>query len=138
MTRSQLTAIATTIALNLAACSQGAVDLGDSDYPMRLAMVSEGIGDIVVDEGYLTLDDGSQLPIQALSEGVYGLPSRPTRLANGTDFCSGRPVSYFTLHETADGLVAMNAGDWMRVPELPPADIVQAPGACATFTFRPA
>ncbi len=131
MTRIALTAAV----LALSACTP---HLGDTDYPIRYMMVSEGIGDITLEEGYLKLDDGSELPIQKLADGVYALPSRPTKLPNGTDFCSGRPVDFFTLHRTTEGLVAMNVGDWMEVPVRPAADTVQAPGACATFTFRPA
>ena len=119
----------------LAACAPGA---GVDPTGVPLTMVTAGIGDIVVADDHLLLDDGSRLPVRRLDEGVYALPTRPVRLPNGADFCSGQPVGYFTLHRTADGLIALNAGGWTARPEPPPADMLQAEGACATFTYRPA
>ena len=119
----------------LAACAPGS---GVDPMGVPLRMATAGIGDIVLAPDHLLLDDGSRLPVQRLDEGVYALPTRPVRLPNGTDFCSGQPVGFFTLHRTGDGLVVLNAGDWPAPPEPPPAEIVQAEGACATFTYRPA
>jgi hypothetical protein len=118
----------------LAGCAPGA---GVDPAGVPLKMATAGIGDIVLEGDHLLLDDGSRLPVQRLGEGVYALPSRPVRLPNGTDFCSGQPVGYFTLHRTEDGLVALNAGDWAAPPEPPAADVLQAEGACATFAYRP-
>lgn len=119
-------------ALLLAACaSEVVVDEG----PLSLAMASPGLGDVEIADGHLRFDDGSELAIQRVAEGVYGVPSRPVRTPAGADICPGRPAGYFTLHQTADGLYAMNWGDWVRVPEMPPADVVNLPGACATFTY---
>ena len=119
----------------LAGCAPGA---GVDPTGVALRMVTAGIGDIVLAPDHLLLDDGSRLPVQRLAEGVYALPTRPVRLPNGTDFCSGQPVAFFTMHRTEDGLVAMNAGDWEAPPEPPPADALEAEGACATFVYRPA
>ncbi len=119
----------------LAGCATGA---GVDPTGVPLTMASAGIGDLVLAPDHLLLDDGSQLPVRRLAEGVYALPSRPVRLANGTDFCSGQPVGYLTLHRTGDGLIVLNAGDWAAPPAPPPADTLQAEGACATFTYRPA
>jgi hypothetical protein len=101
-------------------------------------MATAGIGDVMLAPDHLLLDDGSRLAVQRIAEGVYALPTRPVRLPNGTDFCSGQPVAYFTLHRTEDGLIVMNAGDWTAPPEAPSAEAVQAEGACATFTYRAA
>ena len=119
----------------LGACSPGA---GIDPTGVPLTMATEGIGDVVLAEDHLLLDDGSRLPVRRLGEGVYALPSRPVRLPNGADFCSGQPVGYLTLHRTTDGLIAMNVGDWPAPPAPPPADALAAEGACATFTYRPA
>ncbi len=121
--------------LLLAGCAAGA---GVDPIGVPLKMASEGIGDLVLLDGSLQLDDGSRLPVIRVAEGVYALPSRPVRLPNGADFCSGQPVSYLTVHRTADGLIAINAGDWAEPPAPPPADVLQAEGACATFTYRSA
>ena len=119
----------------LAACAQGA-GVDPTGLPLRMA--TAGIGDIVVAEDHLLLEDGSRLPLERLGQGVYALPTQPVRLPNGTDFCSGQPVGYFTLHRMADGLIVLNAGDWRAPPEAPAAEVLQAEGACATFTYRPA
>jgi hypothetical protein len=121
--------------LLLAGCASGA---GVDPVGVPLQMASEGIGDLVLGDGYLQLDDGARLPVIRVAEGVYALPSRPVRLPNGADFCSGQPVGFLTLHRTADGLIALNAGDWAAPPAPPSADALQAEGACATFTYRPA
>lgn len=126
--------LAPAFALALAACAGGA-GVDPTGVPLRMA--SAGIGDVVLAVDHLLLDDGSRLPVRRLGTGVYALPSRPVRLPNGTDFCSGQPVEFFTLHRTADGLIALNAGDWTAPPEPPAADVLQAEGACATFTYRP-
>jgi hypothetical protein len=117
----------------LAACASGA---GVDPVGVPLRMATAGIGDVVLANDHLLLDDGSRVPVERLAEGVYALPTRPVRLPNGTDFCSGQPVAYLTLHRTEDGLIAMNAGDWAAPPEPPPAGIVESEGACATFTYR--
>lgn len=117
----------------LVACAPGA---GVDPVGVPLRMATAGIGDVVLAPDHLLLDDGSRLPVQRVAEGVYALPTRPVRLPNGTDFCSGQPVAYLTLHGTSDGLIAMNAGDWAEPPKPPPADVVAAEGACATFTYR--
>ena len=103
----------------LAGCAPGA-GVDPTGVPLR--MVTAGIGDIVLAPDHVLLDDGSRLTVQRLAEGVYALPTRPVRLLNGTDFCSGQPVAFLTLHRTEDGLVVMNAGDWAAAPEPPPAD----------------
>ncbi len=121
--------------LLLAGCAAGA---GVDPVGVPLKMASEGIGDLTLGEGYLQLDDGARLPVLRVAEGVYALPSRPVRLPNGADFCSGQPVGFLTLHRTEDGLIALNAGDWAEPPDAPSASMLQAEGACATFTYRPA
>ena len=121
-------------AVLLAACAAEPVEEG----PLALRMVSAGLGDLVVADGYLRFDDGAEMAIQRVGEGVYAVPSRPARTPAGADICPGRPAGYFTLHRTADGLYAMNWGDWARVPEVPAADVVAVPEACATFTYAPA
>jgi hypothetical protein len=118
----------------LAACAPGA-GVDPTGVPLRMA--TAGIGDVVLAPDHLLLDDGSRLPLARVAEGVYALPTRPVRLPNGTDFCSGQPVAFFTLHRTEDGLIALNAGDWGAPPQPPPADVLQADGACATFAYRP-
>jgi hypothetical protein len=117
----------------LAACTSGA---GVDPVGVPLRMATAGIGDVVLAPDHLLLDDGSRLEVQRVAEGVYALPTRPVRLPNGTDFCSGQPVSYLTLHRTGEGLVVINAGDWDAPPEPPSAEAVAADGACATFTYR--
>jgi hypothetical protein len=125
--------LAVAVASLLAGCGGGA---GVDPVGVPLKMVSEGIGDVVLADGYLLLDDGSRMAVQRLDEGIYALPTRQVRLPNGADLCSGRPVGFFTLHRTAEGLIAMNVGDWETIPSTPPADQLAAEGACATFTFR--
>lgn len=120
--------------LLLASCAAGA---GVDPVGVQLRMASEGIGDVVLERDHLALNDGSRLPVKRVAEGVYAFPSRPVRLPNGADFCSGQPVGYFTLHRTAEGPIAMNVGDWTAPPAPPPADVLQAEGACATFTYQP-
>ena len=127
--------LAPAFALVLAACSSGA-GVDPTGVPLR--MVTAGIGEIVLAPDHLLLDDGSRLAVRRVAEGVYALPTRPVRLPNGADFCSGQPVTYLTLHRTGDGLIVMNAGDWAAPPAPPPADAVAAEGACATFTYRAA
>lgn len=119
--------------LLLAACADEPVL---EEGPLELAMVTPGIGDLEIADGYLRFDDGSTVAVQKVADGVYAVPSRPTRTPAGADICPGRPATHFTLHSTADGLYAMNWGDWAGAPELPAADLVAAPGACATFTYR--
>jgi hypothetical protein len=121
--------------LTLAACAAGA---GVDPVGVPLRMATAGIGDVVLEPDHLLLDDGSRLPVRRVGAGVYALPSRPVRLPNGADFCSGQPVGYLTLHRTGDGLVVMNAGDWPEPPRPPAADTLAADGACATFAYRPA
>jgi hypothetical protein len=118
----------------LAGCAAGA---GVDPVGVPLRMASEGIGDLVLGDGHLQLDDGSQLPVVRVAEGVYALPSRPVRLPNGADFCSGQPVGFLTLHRMTEGLIALNVGAWQAAPSPPPADQRAAEGACATFTYRP-
>jgi hypothetical protein len=117
----------------LAGCAGGA---GVDPVGVPLKMASEGIGDVVLAEGALVLDDGSRVAVQRLDKGIYAFPTRLARLPNGADLCSGQWVGFFTLHRTADGLIAMNVGDWGTIPSPPPADRLAAEGACATFTFR--
>jgi hypothetical protein len=127
--------LALALAFPLAACASGA---GVDPIGVPLRMVTAGIGGIVLAPDHLLLDDGSRLAVQRVAQGVYALPTRPVRLPNGTDFCSGQPVTYLTLHQTGDGMIVMNAGDWVAPPAPPPAEAVQAEGACATFTYEAA
>lgn len=120
----------------LAGCAAEEVAAPAPQGPLELRMASAGIGDLVVADGWLRFDDGSEVPIQRVADGVYAVPSRPSRTPAGADICAGRPAGYFTLHRTADGLYAMNWGDWVEVPEPPAADALAAPGACATFSYR--
>jgi hypothetical protein len=127
------TAIALLLAMPmLAACGGSDREEG----PLVLRMDSPGIGDLEIGDGYLRFDDGSTLPIRRVDEGVYAVPSRPARTPAGADICQGRPAGWFVLHETEDGLYAMNWGDWAEAPEAPPADVATLPGACATFMYR--
>ena len=109
------------------------------DRSVALTPVSDGPGALTLDGNEMFFDDGTTVPIRKLDLGQYGvyyMPSRPARLANGRAFCGDDTVAYFTLHRTSDGLVAMNVGDFTDVPEPPPADVVQLPDACATYTFH--
>ncbi len=125
----------------LAGCQQfgGALLNPIIDRSVALTPVSDGLGALTLDGNEMYLDDGSTVPIRKLDLGQYGvyyMPTRPARLANGRAFCGDMPVAYFTLHRTVDGLVAMNVGDFTDVPKTPPADVVQMPDACATYTFQ--
>lgn len=119
-------------ALLLAACASEPKQEG----PLVLSMATPGIGDVVISDATLRFDDGSEIAVQRVAEGVYAVPSRPARTPAGADICQGRPAGYFTLHRTSDGLYVMNWGDWTSVPKRPSADMLALPDACATFTFN--
>ena len=120
--------------LLLAGCAAGGAGVDPVGVPLK--MTTEGIGDLVLAEGYIEFDDGSRMVVQRLDRGVYAFPTGQTRLPNGADLCSGQPVGFFTLHETRDGLIAMNVGDWGTIPAAPAASERAAEGACATFMYR--
>lgn len=97
-----------------------------------------GIGDIALTDDALVTSDGERIPVEMVSEGVYALPSQPSKLTNGEDFCFDNPVTYFTWHRHDEGLWVMNVGQWRAPPAVPAATEWQAEGGCGLFTYSPA
>ena len=103
----------------------------------RYTMVSLiGIGDIVLAPEAMITSDGQRIPIRVVSPGVWAFPNPPSKLTNGENFCFSKPVTFFTLHEHEDGVLAINVGDWSRPPSVPAADQWSVDGGCGLSTYK--
>ena len=119
--------------------TRGFMEMRGLDYDMRLEPASpDDRGPLVVTRTQLTFEDGTQIPLYQVDDGIYRTPSLRTRYgARGSAICGGQPVAYLTLHRGPGDLYYLNAGNWSTAPTLPGHDSGTTPGACETTAYRP-